>query len=53
MQLEIEREALQKENDAASRDRLAKIEKELADLQGAARRLDAPSGRRRSKRCSR
>ena len=32
MQLEIEREALRKESDAASRDRLAKLEKELADL---------------------
>jgi ATP-dependent Clp protease ATP-binding subunit ClpB len=32
MQLEIEREALRKETDAASRDRLAKLEKEVADL---------------------
>ena len=32
MQLEIEREALRKESDAASRDRLTKLEKELADL---------------------
>jgi ATP-dependent Clp protease ATP-binding subunit ClpB len=32
MQLEIEREALKKESDKASRERLAKIEKELADL---------------------
>ncbi len=32
MQLRIEREALNKESDAASRDRLAKLEKELADL---------------------
>jgi ATP-dependent Clp protease ATP-binding subunit ClpB len=32
MQLEIEREALRKERDDASRDRLAKLEKELADL---------------------
>jgi ATP-dependent Clp protease ATP-binding subunit ClpB len=32
MQLEIEREALRKEKDAASRERLGKIEKELADL---------------------
>src|SRR6185295_9568911 len=32
MQLEIEREALKKETDAASRDRLTKIEKELAEL---------------------
>ncbi len=32
MQLEIEREALKKESDPASKDRLEKIEKELADL---------------------
>jgi len=32
MQLEIEREALRKETDEASRDRLARLEKELADL---------------------
>jgi len=32
MQLEIEREALKKETDQASRDRLGKIEKELAEL---------------------
>ncbi|MDQ3070006.1 MAG: ATP-dependent chaperone ClpB [Acidobacteriota bacterium] len=32
MQLEIEREALRKEKDAASKDRLGKLEKELADL---------------------
>ena len=32
MQLEIEREALRKETDAASKDRLAKLEKELAGL---------------------
>jgi ATP-dependent Clp protease ATP-binding subunit ClpB len=32
MQLEIEREALRKETDKASRDRLAKLDKELADL---------------------
>ncbi len=32
MQLEIEREALKKETDKASRERLAKLEKELADL---------------------
>src|SRR5436309_557056 len=31
MQLEIEREALKKEKDAASKDRLKKLEKELAD----------------------
>jgi ATP-dependent Clp protease ATP-binding subunit ClpB len=33
IQLKIEREALRKENDAASRDRLEKLEKELADLE--------------------
>ncbi|MCC6585413.1 MAG: ATP-dependent chaperone ClpB [Bryobacterales bacterium] len=32
MQLEIEREALRKESDDASRERLARLEKELADL---------------------
>lgn len=32
IQLEIEREALKKESDAASRDRLERIEKELGDL---------------------
>jgi ATP-dependent Clp protease ATP-binding subunit ClpB len=32
MQLEIEREALKKESDTASKDRLKKIEKEIADL---------------------
>jgi ATP-dependent Clp protease ATP-binding subunit ClpB len=32
MQLEIERQALQKEKDQASRDRLEKLEKDLADL---------------------
>ncbi|HUK90338.1 MAG TPA: ATP-dependent chaperone ClpB [Blastocatellia bacterium] len=32
MQLEIEREALKKETDAASKDRLSKLEKELAEL---------------------
>jgi ATP-dependent Clp protease ATP-binding subunit ClpB len=33
MQLEIEREALKKENDKASRERLKALEKELADLE--------------------
>ncbi|MCB9029432.1 MAG: ATP-dependent chaperone ClpB [Deltaproteobacteria bacterium] len=33
LQLEIEREALKKEKDDASKDRLTKLEKELADLQ--------------------
>ena len=33
MQLQIEREALKKETDPASKDRLGKVEKQLADLQ--------------------
>ncbi len=41
MQLEIEREALRKETDPASRERLAKLEKELADLKEEADRLKA------------
>src|SRR5262245_29309963 len=39
MQLKIEREALKKEPDAASRDRLARIEKEIADLEERSRAL--------------
>jgi ATP-dependent Clp protease ATP-binding subunit ClpB len=38
MQLEIEREALKKESDAASRERLKKIEKELAEMKTEAPR---------------
>ena len=41
MQLEIEREALRKETDPASRERLIKLEKELAELQEEADRLKA------------
>src|SRR6202030_783905 len=41
MQLEIEREALKKESDAASKDRLKKIEKEIADLKSEADALKA------------
>ena len=41
MQLEIEREALRKETDEASRERLAKLEKELADLKAEADALKA------------
>jgi ATP-dependent Clp protease ATP-binding subunit ClpB len=41
MQLEIEREALKKESDAASRDRLKKIEKELAELKTSTSTLKA------------
>jgi len=39
MQLEIEREALKKEKDKASRERLERIEKDLADLQEQSRQL--------------
>jgi ATP-dependent Clp protease ATP-binding subunit ClpB len=41
MQLEIEREALKKENDPASRERLEKLEKELAELRSKADALSA------------
>src|SRR5439155_10396857 len=41
MQLEIEREALRKETDKASRDRLEKLEKELADLKAEADAMKA------------
>jgi ATP-dependent Clp protease ATP-binding subunit ClpB len=41
MQLEIEREALKKETDAASRERLAKLEREIADLKGSSSALQA------------
>jgi ATP-dependent Clp protease ATP-binding subunit ClpB len=41
MQLEIERTALKKESDKASKDRLHKLEKDLADLQEQARKLKA------------
>jgi len=41
MQLEIEREALKKESDAASKDRLKKLEKELADLKSSSAALKA------------
>ncbi|OLB93748.1 MAG: ATP-dependent chaperone ClpB [Candidatus Rokubacteria bacterium 13_1_40CM_68_15] len=39
LQSEIEREALRKETDPASRDRLAKLEKDLAELQTKAKAL--------------
>jgi ATP-dependent Clp protease ATP-binding subunit ClpB len=42
VQLEIEREALKKESDAASRDRLTRVEQEVADLRG---RRDAMKAR--------
>jgi len=41
MQLEIEREALRKETDRASRERLEKLEKELGDLKAEADALKA------------
>jgi ATP-dependent Clp protease ATP-binding subunit ClpB len=41
MQLEIEREALRKETDKASAERLAKLEKELADLKEEQTRLQS------------
>src|SRR5262249_56576053 len=41
MQLEIEREALKKETDPASRQRLERLEKELADLRANADQLKA------------
>jgi ATP-dependent Clp protease ATP-binding subunit ClpB len=41
MQLEIEREALRKESDKASKERLQKLEKELADLKEEMDRLSA------------
>jgi ATP-dependent Clp protease ATP-binding subunit ClpB len=41
MQLEIEREALKKETDSASRDRLAKLEKELAEVKSETQALQA------------
>jgi ATP-dependent Clp protease ATP-binding subunit ClpB len=39
LQLEIEREALKKETDAASRERLQKLETELSDLQAQAKTM--------------
>ncbi len=39
MQLEIEREALKKEKDKASKERLARLEKELADLKERSKEL--------------
>jgi len=41
MQLEIEREGLRKEKDTASKERLKRIEKELADLKEEANQLEA------------
>ena len=44
IQLEIEREALRKETDDASKARLAALEKELADLEEETRRAEAALG---------
>jgi len=41
MQLEIEREALKKESDQASQDRLTKLEKELAEIKDSSNALKA------------
>jgi ATP-dependent Clp protease ATP-binding subunit ClpB len=41
MQLEIEREALKKESDKASRERLAKLEKELAEIKTSSAAMKA------------
>ena len=41
MQLEIEREALKKETDSASKDRLSKLEREIADLKSGSSALQA------------
>src|SRR5262249_57548367 len=41
IQLKIEREALKKENDQASRDRLERLEKELGDLEQKSAALTA------------
>ncbi|NCD26339.1 MAG: AAA family ATPase, partial [Deltaproteobacteria bacterium] len=48
MQLEIEREALRRESDAASRERLEKLEKELAELKEAQTGLKAQWEREKS-----
>ena len=44
IQLKIEREALKKETDKASKDRLEKLEKELADLEEESSSPDSPPG---------
>jgi ATP-dependent Clp protease ATP-binding subunit ClpB len=41
MQMKIEREALRKENDAASKDRLARLDKSIADLEEKSKSLTA------------
>ena len=46
IQLKIEREALKKETDQASKDRLGRLEKELADLEEQSQRADPALGGR-------
>ena len=50
MQLEIEREALKKESDNASKERLKKIEKEIADLKSESDALQGPVAGRKGRR---
>jgi ATP-dependent Clp protease ATP-binding subunit ClpB len=52
MQLEIEREALKKETDRHSRDRLDALEKELSELKADYEEMSA-SGRRKSRASTR
>ena len=52
MQLEIEREALKKETDAASKDRLEKLEKELADLKAESERVAGAVAGREGRRAA-
>ena len=51
VQLKIEQEALKKENDAASRDRLEKLVKELRGSRAAIRRADGAVARRKGQAC--
>ncbi len=53
MQLQIEIEALRKEKDPASKQQLAKAEKELAELAGKEHRPDRPLGKRTKARWTR
>ncbi len=55
MQLKIEREALKKETDRASKDRLEKLELDLAELRGAGRCADGAlaGGKAEARSCRR
>ena len=53
MQLKIEREALKKEDDKASKDRLEKLESELADLEGRSDDADPGMGEGEGRACRR